>query len=123
MHIENINNRNDIDWSEIILLTIDVHALYPSNKFPYLFDSLKDCFKCCTKWNSRQIALVLELIFYTLQNQQIQWDSKVYTLKQGLLTGGKHSVPLANIFLTYILRQLLRTNNTFSNIFKEAILL
>ena len=39
------------------------------------------------------------------------------------MTGGKHSVPLANIFLTYILRQLLRTNNIFNNIFKEAILL
>ena len=40
-----------------------------------------------------------------------------------MLTGGKHSVPLANIFLTYILRQLLRTNNIFNNIFKEDILL
>ena len=65
----------------------------------------------------------MELIFYTLQNQQIQWDNKIYTLKQGLLTGGKHSVPLANIFLTYILRQLLRTNDVFNAIFKREIIL
>ena len=122
-HIESINDRPDTNWNEVILFTIDVKALYPSIKFVYLFDSLKDCFKCCTKWNSRQIATVLELIFYTLQNQQIQWDNKIYTLKQGLLTGGKHSVPLANIFLTYILRQLLRTDNVFKNIFTQEILL
>ena len=107
----------------MIFNTIDVKALYPSIQFTYLFDSLKDCFKRCTKWTNHQIALLLELIFYTLQNQQIQWNQKLYTFKQGLLTGGKHSVPLANIFLSYIMRELLRTNNTFKTIFQEEIML
>ena len=111
------------NWDDKILYTIDVKALYPSVKFPYLFDSLKDCFKRCTKWSNHQIATLLELIFYTLQNQQVQWNQKLYTLKQGLLTGGKHSVPLANIFLSYILKELLRTNNDFKVIFDEIIIL
>ena len=122
-HIETTKNLGNINWDDVVLFTIDVKALYPSIKFPYLFDSLKDCFKRCTKWNNHQIATLLELIFYTLQHQQLMWDKKIYTLKQGLLTGGKHSVPLANVFLTYILKELLRTNINFNNIFTQVILL
>ena len=126
-HIEttkkNLQEAGDNDWDDKILFTIDVRALYPSVKFPYLFDSIKDCFKRCTKWSNHQIALLLELIFYTLRNQQIQWEEKIYTFKQGLLTGGKHSVPLANIFLTYIMKELLRTNADFKRVFNEIIVL
>ena len=98
-------------------------ALYPSVKFPYLFDSLKDCFKTCTKWTNHQIALILEIIFYTLQHQQLKWDDKIYLLKQGIPTGAKHSVPLANIFLTFILKELLRTNQSFRQHFTNTIIL
>ena len=126
-HIEttkkNLQEAGDNNWDDKILFTIDVRALYPSVKFPYLFDSIKDCFKRCTKWSNHQIALLLELIFYTLRNQQIQWEEKIYTFKQGLLTGGKHSVPLANIFLTYIMKELLRTNTDFKRVFNEIIVL
>ena len=109
--------------ADIILFTIDVKALYPSVKFPYLFDGLKDCFKTCTNWTNHQIAVILELIFYTLQHQQLKWDDKIYLLQQGIPTGAKHSVPLANIFLTYILKDLLRTNATFKEHFTNLILL
>ncbi len=109
--------------NEMTFFTIDVKALYPSVKFPYLFDSLKDCFKKCTAWTSRQIAIILEMIFYTLQHQQLQWDGKIYLLKQGIPTGAKHSVPLANIFLTYILKDLINTNEQFNNTFVNKIVL
>ena len=118
---ENLQNRNDININDTILYTIDVKALYPSVKFPYLFDALRDCFKQCTTWTNHQITLILELIFYTLQNQQIQWKDQLYTFKQGLLTGAKHSVPLANILLSYIMKELLRKNPTLKEIFKEII--
>ena len=110
-------------WNDIILYTIDVKALYPSVKFPYLFDSLKDCFKTCTKWTNHQITILLEIIFYTLQHQQLKWDDKIYLIKQGIPTGAKHSVPLANIFLTYILKELLRTNQPFKEAFDNIIIL
>ena len=113
----------EINWEEIILFTIDVKALYPSVKFPYLFDALKDCFKTCTKWTSHQIAILLEIIFYTLQNQQLKWNEKIYLLHQGIPTGAKHSVPLANIFLTYIFKDLLRTNQSFREHFINTIAL
>ena len=63
------------------------------------------------------------MIFYTLQHQQLKWNNNIYLLKQGIPTGAKHSVPLANIFLTYIMRTLLQTNQTFNNIFNNNIVL
>ena len=44
---------------------------------------------------------MFEIIFYTLQNQQLKWNDTIYLLKQGIPTGAKHSVPLANNLLTY----------------------
>ena len=116
-------NNDNVNWDEVVVFTIDVKALYPSVKFPYLFDSLKDCFKKCTKWSNRQIVILLEIIFYTLQHQQLKWDNKIYMLKQGIPTGAKHSVPLANIFLTYIIKNLLHTNERFKDIYNNNIVL
>ena len=42
-------------------------------------------------------------------------------LNKGIPTGGKHCVPLANIFLTYILRDLLNTNPDFRIQFETNI--
>ena len=76
-------------WNDIILYTIDVKALYPSVKFPYLFDSLKDCFKTCTKWTNHQITILLEIIFHTLQHQQLKWDDKIYLRGRTFLMGNQ----------------------------------
>ena len=54
---------------------------------------------------------------YTLENQQILWDNEYYLLNQGIPTGGKHSVPLANILLTFIMLELLENDSVFKNIF------
>ena len=110
-------NSINTNWDEIILYTIDVKALYPSVKFPYLIKRLKDCFTNYTNWTEAQINKLIELILYTLENQQVKWDNKFYTLKQGIPTGGKHSVPLANIFLTFILKDLLQTDHNFRKLF------
>ena len=58
---------------------------------------------------------------YTLENQQIYWNSIYYILNQGIPTGGKHSVPLANIFLSFILRNSLDTQLDFKSNFCENI--
>ena len=50
---------------------------------------------------------------YTLKNQQIYWDSKYFLLNQGIPTGGKHSVPIANIFLSFVLLSSLQNNEVF----------
>ena len=96
---------------------MDVKALYPSVKFDKLTLALKDCLKSCTNWSDTVINTILELIIYTLENQQIRWNSNYWILNQGIPTGGKHSVPLANIFLTYILRYSLKTQIEFRNDF------
>ena len=42
-------------------------------------------------------------------------------LDKGVPTGGKHCVPLANIFLSFIMRDLLRTNESFRNDFETKM--
>ena len=104
----------DWNFSDMVLFGIDVQALYPSVKFRYLKRALFDCFTKCTDWSDSVITTLIDLIMYTLENQQIFWSGKYYMLNKGIPTGGKHCVPLANIFLTYILLDLLRSDSCFS---------
>ena len=65
--------------------------------------------------------LLIKLILYTLKNQQIFWSGKYYILNQGIPTGGKHSVSLANIMLTYVLLCGLPDYEELHNIFSTSI--
>ena len=67
------------------------------------------------------INSLIEVILYTLETQQIYWNSKYYTLNQGIPTGGKHSLPLANIFLSYILISSLEFDLNLKHNFHENI--
>ena len=109
------------DWDKYILFTIDVKALYPSVKFVYLKQSLHAVFNKCTTWDSKTKDLLVEIIMYTLENQQVLWNGKFYQLNQGLLTGAKHSVPLANILLTFIFLFALDNNSILQDIFSSKI--
>ena len=122
-NIEAIKNEQNLDWNDTVLYTIDVKSLYPSIKFTHLIESLRDCFTSCTNWTIDQISILIEVILYTLENQQVKWDNQFFTLSQGVPTGAKHSVPLANIFLTFILKDLLKSNTIFKEIFNNAIVL
>lgn len=106
------------DFSDLILFGIDVQALYPSVKFEHLRKALLNCFNECTDWSNEVKSILLDLIIYTLENQQIAWDNKFYMLDKGIPTGGKHCVPLANIFLSFIMRDLLNSNPVFRVMFE-----
>ena len=66
-------------------------------------------------------SILLDIIIYTLENQQVLWNGTYYMLDKGMPTGGKHCVPLANILLSYILKKLLKTDNTFRIQFKDRM--
>ena len=103
-------------WDNHVLFTIDVKALYPSVKFVHLQKALMHAFTKCTVWPNEIKDTLIDMIIYTLENQQIRWDSKFYLLRQGLPTGAKHSVPLANMFLTFIMLEALE-DSVLNNIF------
>ena len=105
------------NWDDYVLYTIDVKALYPSVKFTHLKAALSHCFDICTTWSDSVKKHLIELIIYTLQNQQIYWNGSYFMLNQGITTGGKHSVPLANIFLSFILKTSLSSNVDFSDMY------
>ena len=109
------------NWDDMVLFTIDVKALYPSVKFEYLCLALKHCFSKCTCWNNDVKESIIEIIIYTLK--EIYWDNKYYVLNQGIPIGGKHPVPIANIFLTFVLLYSLENDAEFEQHFGELITL
>ena len=121
LNINHTAENESWDFSDITLFGIDVQALYPSVKFQYLKLALNDCFDKCTNWSPCVKSILIDLIMYTLENQQIFWNKKYYILDKGIPTGGKHCVPLANILLTYILLDLLRTNAEFRTQFESKV--
>ena len=125
-HIEELKKKASEEhwnWKDYVLFTVDVKALYPSVKFNSLKLSLIAVFDKCTTWGSEVKHLLVELILYTLENQQVCWNGKYYKLNQGLPTGAKHSVPLANILLSFILLSALDTNRSLSELFDSKLIL
>ena len=123
-HLEDIKEagRNEEwDWDNMVLFSVDIKALYPSIKFEFLVLALNHCFDKHTDWSNNVKIHLVELILYTLENQQIYWEHNFYTLRQGIPTGGKHSVPLANILLTFIMIYTFETNNEFKQEFSNII--
>ena len=123
-HIESVKQQAIIeewDWKNFILFNIDVKALYPSVKFKFLCKALHDVFDTCTTWSEQSKNVLVDLIIYTLENQQISWNGNFYLLKQGIATGAKHAVPLANILLTFILKDALKFNESLKSSFDNEI--
>ena len=121
--LENVKSKAEIerwDWENTILFTIDVKALYPSVKFGHMRKALTHAFSQYTLWPEEMKNIIVDLTIYTLENQQIRWNSKFYLLSQGLPTGAKHSVPLANIFLSFIMLEGLK-NSELKNMFNSRV--
>ena len=84
--------------------------------------SLIAVFDKCTTWSTEVKHLLVELTLYTLENQQVLWNEKYFQLNQGLPTGAKHSVPLANILLTFILLSALDiTGSSLLDLFTSKV--
>ena len=109
------------DLNKATLFTVDVKALYPSVKLPFLKIALTSSFKKWTDWNDTVITILVKIIMYTLEHQQISWNGQYYLLNQGIPTGAKHCVPLANIFLSFIIRESLDKDKIFKKIFESNI--
>ena len=109
------------NFDDLTMFGIDVQALYPSVNFEFLKLALDDCLNSCTDWSSAVKETVMEIIMYTLENQQVSWNGVYYMLNKGIPTGGKHCVPLANIFLSYILKDLLKHNPMFRSDFEKKL--
>ena len=125
-HMEDLKKKAAQDcwnWDHYIIFTVDVKALYPSVKFDFLRLSLTAVFNKCTTWSAEVKSLLVELIMFTLENQQVLWNDTYFQLNQGLPTGAKHSVPLANIFLTFIILSALDTDSNLLDLFTSKVLL
>ena len=122
--IEEMKTKAEVDClnlNNVIVFTMDVKALYPSVKFEHLRSAICDAIDTCTNWSEEIKIIIVDLVLYTLEHQQILWSGKFYLLNQGLPTGAKHSVPLANILLTFILLESLKNNAELNCIFVSKV--
>ena len=120
-NVKSLASSENWNWDHYTLFTVDVKALYPSVKFEHLKTALQYCFDTCTDWSDTIKTIVIDLILYTLKYQQVYWEGNYYILDQGIPTGGKHSVPIANILLCFIVTNALRNNIEFYDIFKSKV--
>ena len=104
-----------------MLFAVDVKALYPSVKLPLLKVALTSSFQGWRDWTETIISIQVNIVMYFLEHQQISWNGQYYLLNQGIPTGAKHCVPLANIFLSFIMRELLDNDEIFRKVFKSNI--
>ena len=85
------------DFNDLIF-GIDIQALYSSVKFQYLRVAMMECIDKCTDWSVQGKSLLLDLIIYTPEYQQILWDNKFYILDKGIPTGDNHCDPCVSIY-------------------------
>ena len=124
-HVEKLKERAAAEnwgWNNYVLFNIDVKALYPSVKFKHLEKALYHAFESITDWDKQSTDILLDLILYTLKNQQILWSGKFYMLRQGIATGAKHAVPLANILLSFIMKDMFE-DETLAPLFDSKIVM
>ena len=88
----------------ITLFTVDVDKLYPSINTDILLRALEDALYTCTAWTTCRIDCILTLSKLCLGSAAVQYRGKWYKLIFGLTTGGAASVPWANIFMTFVLK-------------------
>ena len=109
------------NWDDMIVFSIDVKALYPSVNFEFLEKAINNAFDTCTAWSTEVKDTLVALILHTLKRQQVRWNGFYYMLNRGIPTGSKHAVPLANIFLTFIILDALSTDDNLRRSFDVQV--
>ena len=90
-------------------------------KLEVLEKALHNAFDVCTDWDEQSKLTLVDLVIYTLNNQQLMWNGRYYLLKQGIATGAKHAVPLANILMSFVIRDMLSNNETMKSLFDTKV--
>ena len=70
--IKSIASTESWDMKNMLLFTVDVKVLYPSVQIQDVSTSLQHCFENFTDWSEGVRSTLVDLIIYTLKNQQIK---------------------------------------------------
>ena len=99
------------DWTpveESQPFALDVVALYDSIS-PELAIVALDCAlrQCRPEWSDEYCDWLKELVRYTICNNKFMYRGNWYLARKGIPTGGVLSSLLANVTMTYVLRNVL----------------
>ena len=90
------------DWQvgvheKLVLVTLDIEALYPSISLPHLKWTLAVLIR--SRFPVKEAEVIIKMLEIVLHYNEAQWQGKVFRITQGVATGSPASVVIANAYL------------------------
>ena len=98
--------------------TLDVDALYPNIKRKLALKAVRHALDKKSTYNSQAIDMIIELLKFCLNNSIIQFRDLWFRSEDGVPTGGTESGSIANIFVKWILDEVLLKDSDIAKLNK-----
>ena len=98
--------------------TLDVDALYPNIKRNLALKAVRHALDKKSTYNSQAIDMIIELLKFCLNNSIIQFRDLWFRSEDGVPTGGTESGSIANIFVKWILDEVLLKDSDIAKLNK-----
>ena len=102
------------------IVAADVKSLYPSLNRDLIKTALEDALVVCSSYSEAGRTIITKLVLHCLNNVLLEFDGNFYVQERGIVTGENYSVPLANITLHYVVKNIPEIN-LFCRVFKRYI--
>ena len=109
---DNVLNTNDN------LVALDINALYPNIRVDLAIEAVEHALRKCSEYTDNQIAMLLELTKYGLDNSVVHYRGSWYKSKEGAPTGGPEVPAIANIHVKYVLDEKILVDPNVSKLDK-----
>ena len=91
--------------TNLSFIAVDVEALYPSANLKFVKMALSDALYTVYKLSEEVRSALVDLILYCNEAYVVN-DKKCFKISNGIITGSLCAVPMANIFLSWVKRQI-----------------
>ena len=100
------NIKDTLSSDPLFIVAADVTGLYPNLKRDLISQALHFALDKYTQFSSIVSSKIVKLVMHTLGNVILKHQDQFYRQSQGLVTGGNHSVSLANITMHFIIQSI-----------------
>ena len=98
------------------LFTLDVKGLYPSMNTDYMEDAVMEMLDLLTDFCESKKIMIAKMVQFSINNSIVHYRDDWYVGILGLTTGNSDSVPLANLFVRWVIKLFHEFNkNEWSN--------
>ena len=101
--INEVNNSNSLEGTNVNLFTLDVEKLYPSIQPNLAMSAIEDILESSINAEEKTKEAIRSFVKLSFDESYITHKDAVYKPKIGIPTGGRLSRQIADIFLHWIL--------------------